>query len=206
MEIIDISWPIEQSMTEYKNNISLNIKPIKTISRDGSQTTNICMNSHTGTHIDAPSHFLKDGLTIDQIEIASLVGSCYIIDCTEVSDSISKKHLESYPLSGKIVLLKTKNSFLSTTEPFNYNFIYLDKLGAEYLKHQNVKAVGIDYIGIERNQSNHETHTILLKNNIVIIEGLRLAHVSQGHYFLWCLPLLIKGIDGAPARAILVKE
>lgn len=206
MKFIDISWPIEPSMTKYKNNGSIHITPLKSMPHDTSCTSSLLFESHTGTHIDAPAHFLPEGKTIDEMPLSTFIGSCYVIDCTHIIEAITKVDLEPYPLAGKIVLLKTKNSFLLSTEAFNYNFIYLDQKGAEYLVHQNIKAVGIDYLGIERNQKNHETHTILLQKEVGIIEGLRLANVSQGHYFLWCLPLLIKNIEAAPARAILVQE
>jgi len=102
-------------------------------------------------------------------------------------------------------LFKTKNSALKNNAPFDPEFIYLDKTGAKYCVEQKIKAVGIDYLGIERNQPGHETHALLLENNIGIIEGLRLAHAEADQYFLICLPLLIPGADASPARAILCK-
>jgi len=89
---------------------------------------------------------------------------------------------------------------------FNQNFIYLDSGAAQYLSSKNLSVVGIDSLGIERNQPNHETHKILFEHNILIIEGLRLAHVAPAIYELVCLPLNIVGSDGAPARAILIKD
>lgn len=207
MEIIDISWPIESSMTEYKDAKSVKIDAIKKMEKDGARAAHVSMNNHTGTHIDAPAHFLPDGSTIDVINLSTCIGRCRVIDCTAIKTAISAEDLVSIPIqSDEIVLFKTANSFHATTDSFDYNFIYLAASGAEYLSEKNIKAVGIDYLGIERNQPGHETHTILMKKNIPIIEGLRLAQVNPGIYWLWCLPLLIKGIDAAPARAILIKQ
>jgi arylformamidase len=74
------------------------------------------------------------------------------------------------------------------------------------LAEKKIKAVGIDYLGIERNQPNHETHTVLMSNEITIIEGLRLDHVPEGQFFLWCVPLAVIGLEAAPARALLIQE
>ena len=89
---------------------------------------------------------------------------------------------------------------------FHYNFVYVDKSAAEYLVQIKSVAIGIDYLGIERDQPQHDTHALLLQNNIPIIEGLRLGHVKPGYYTLMCLPLLIPGLDAAPARAILIED
>ena len=103
------------------------------------------------------------------------------------------------------MLLKTRNSYLSSIAPFNYEFIYVATSAAQYLIDHNIKAVGIDYLGIERAQPHHDTHTLFMQNNIGIIEGLRLEHVTAGQYILYCLPLACVGTEAAPARAVLVQ-
>ena len=95
---------------------------------------------------------------------------------------------------------------LLPTAAFTYDFVYLEKSGAKYLAGKKVKTVGIDYVGIERDQPNHETHRFLLGNDIPIIEGLRLGKVKEGEYTLLCLPLAYKGMEAAPARAVLIKK
>ncbi len=104
----------------------------------------------------------------------------------------------------EIILFRTKNSDLAPTAAFDYEFVYLREDAARYLVNKRVRAVGIDYLGIERNQPAHETHTALLSADIPIIEGLRLAEVAEGHYQLVCLPLAIVGLEASPARAILI--
>jgi arylformamidase len=109
------------------------------------------------------------------------------------------KHLDIK--ENDFVLFKTKNSFVET---FIFDFVYVDKEAARYLKERGIKGVGIDGLGIERAQDNHPTHKILLGNDIIIIEGLRLKEVKEGIYDMVCLPLKITGVEANPARVILM--
>ena len=207
MIIIDISWPISESMTGYKDRMSVHFEQLKTFSKDQVRSSRITLDSHTGTHIDAPAHFLSDGKTIDQIDRGIIIGECTVLDFMEVTDAVTKSDLEKKEIKeGDIVLLKTKNSSFGLDAAFDKNFIYLEKSGAQYLVEKKIKAVGIDYLGIERNQPDHETHTILMKHEIGIIEGLRLSHVEPQRYFFLCLSLPVVGLEAAPARAILVHQ
>ncbi|MBD3231987.1 cyclase family protein [Candidatus Dependentiae bacterium] len=206
MEILDISWPISENITEYKNRKTVELKNIKNYQKDGVSETMIKFHSHTGTHVDACEHFLGNKKTVDQIDLQNLIGKCKVLDfITLEEDKITKSDLEKFEINkNDIILLKTKNSEFNPTDKFNPNFVYLDKSGAQFLADKKIKCVGIDYLGIERNQTNHETHKILLQNNIPIIEGLRLKNAIKKEYTLYCLPILIQVIDAAPARAILV--
>jgi len=207
MKIIDISWPISPDMTSYKDRHVVSIEPTKTFDADGAREAKLTLGSHTGTHIDSPSHFLARGDTVDRIPLEQLVGPCIVIDMTEIDGAITADDLDDYEIEeGDIVLLKTKNSRCNPTEPFDTNFVYLDHSGAQYLAERGVAAVGIDYLGIERDQPGHETHKTLMLADIAIIEGLRLAHAHEGEYILFCLPLALPGFDAAPARAILIDE
>lgn len=208
MAIIDISWPITCDMTTYKNRKDVSITTIKSLPQDCVTESTIFMHSHTGTHVDAPAHFIEQGKTINQIPLEQLCGTCIVVDCTQVVESITKHDLlihQQLLKDQKKVLLKTKNSFCKETDPFNSSFIFLEQSGAQFLVDCGVQTVGFDYLGIERNQPVHPTHTILLKKGI-IIEGLRLAQVNQGTYNLYCLPLLVQNADAAPARAILIPK
>jgi len=207
MSIIDISWPISNEIITYKNKKDVVIQATKNFELDGFRESKISCGVHTGTHIDAPAHFMEHGKTIDQLDLSQLMGQAQIVDLTHVTDKITKTDLEHLDFSNcKILLFKTKNSLDSNNGLFNQNFIYLDSGAAQYLSSKNLSVVGIDSLGIERNQPNHETHKILFEHNILIIEGLRLAHVAPAIYELVCLPLNIVGSDGAPARAILIKD
>jgi len=208
MHIIDISWPISPDMTAYKNKKVVQFDYTKRFDTDNVRESIITLGSHSGTHVDAPSHFLKDGESIDTIALNNLIGTARVLDCRAVDKVITKEFLLRYDTHIKkhdMILLKTSNSILSPLESFDTTFTYLEVSGAQYLADKQVKAVGIDYLGIERNQPSHETHCTLMNNNIPIIEGLRLENVEPGEYQLYCLPLKIMGLEAAPARAILVR-
>ncbi len=206
MKIFDISWPISSATTGYKDKKVVNFQPVKSFDADGVRETTITISAHTGTHVDAPSHFVRDGKTIDQIDLSSLIGKAKVFDMSVVSDGITRDHLENLQIdAGDIVLFKTVNSATQATDKFTPHFIFLEISGAQLLVDRKVRAVGIDYLGIERGQQGHLTHNLLFKHEISIIEGLRLANVNEGTYFLCCLPLNTIGIEAAPARAILIE-
>jgi arylformamidase len=205
LRIIDISWPVTKDITTYKNKKFVAITPIRKFEIDGVRESTITLWSHTGTHVDAPAHFVADGATVDAIDLRSVVGPCRVLDLAAVDDHVTVADLERQKISaGDIVLLKTKNSQRQPTAPDTMNFVYLDAAAAAYLVSCGVRAVGTDHLGIERGQPKHETHITLLQAGVIIIEGLRLAGVDAGSYFLCCLPLAVVGGDAAPARAVLI--
>jgi len=211
VKILDISWPLHSATTGYKNKKVIHFKQIKQFAQDNVRETTITLSSHSGTHVDAPAHFLRDGKTIDQLPLTHLIGRCKVIDLTSLSKCIFSEDLEKTTVAidikkDDIILLKTANSSIPATDAFSPDFIYLHSSGAHYLAKKKIKAVGIDYLGIERNQPDHTTHIELMKNNVIIIEGLRLHHVKQGIYTLYCLPLYTIGLEAAPARALLIKD
>ena len=155
--------------------------------------------------------FCVMGLTIDQITLDRVMGPCKVFDLITVEEHITAADLQEkdkqLPLEkGDIVLLKTFNSAQSPTEKFSPHFVALDLSAAEFLVSKKVKAVGIDYLGIERSNDKHVVHHELMHNDVVIIEGLRLHQVAQGIYFCCCLPLFTIGLEGAPARAFLIQD
>jgi arylformamidase len=207
MKIIDISWPITSDMTGYKNRKEVMFSLVKSYEKDMVRESRIMLGSHTGTHVDAPAHMIASGVTIDQVPLQNLIGQAAVIDLTSIDDCIEREHLEQFEIpKGVILLLLTKNSFIAENAQFNGNFIYLTADAAAYCVEIGIRALGIDYLGIERNQPDHETHKILLKNKISIIEGLRLAHVEPNFYFFVCLPISVIGLEAAPARAILIAD
>ena len=201
MKIIDISWPLNEATTAYKDKKIISLTPTKQFEQHSVRETAITIGSHSGTHIDAPSHFLKNGETIDEIALEALCGPCTVVDMTHVSECIRVEDVKkiTIPKNARI-LFKTSKSKLLPDASFNAAFIYLHADAAAYLAQQNIAAIGIDYLGI----GPHETHIFLLEKNIPIIEGLRLKHVAAGQYQLFCLPLALQGCDAAPARAILI--
>lgn len=210
-KVIDISWPINQNTVEYKNKGELKFKSVKDIQADGVHQTHVSLDMHTGTHIDAPMHFLRDGNTVDSISFDYLIGECKVFDFTCAEENIAKEKITASDLQkldiqeNDIVLFKTKNSFFSAQGKFEPNFVYLDKTAAQFLASKKIKTVGIDYLGIERAQPEHETHKIFFKANVTIIEGLRLGDVNPGKYFLICLPVKFEGVEAALSRAVLLE-
>ena len=168
--IIDISWPISPSMTSYKDNKPVSFTQLKTFDKNHVRDSAFYVNTHTGTHVDAPSHFLAQEKHVDSFNLKQFLGTCSVFDFTHINDYISQKDLTSLPIEdNSIILFKTRNSLLSVTAPFRNDFIYLEASGAHYLVEKKVKAVGIDYLGIEHSQPTHETHTALLSANFPII-------------------------------------
>lgn len=206
MKIIDISWPLSENMTQYKD-VDLFSASHITKPTSGAMETHVSLSSHTGTHVDAPAHFIADGKTIDQIPLQQLLGECRVLDLTKVTEKITHHDLAAHAINEhEIVLLKTINSFISPIDRFNPAFVYITADAAHYLVAKKIKALGFDYLGIERNQPDHTSHKALMVAGISIVEGLRLMHVQAGTYFFCCMPLLLPGADAAPARAILIED
>ncbi|GAB6987961.1 cyclase family protein [Paenibacillus pini] len=202
--IYDISMTIELGMQVYKNKEEkkpeiINMSNFET---GRSYESRLSMDVHCGTHVDAPLHMLKDGDTIETISLQQLVGPARVLDLTHVKDGITREDLLPHNLQkGEWILFKTSNSF---SDEFDFEFVYLLEDGAQYLIEAGVRGVGTDGLGIERAQPEYTTHRPLLKNNVVIVEGLRLKDINPGHYFLVIAPLKLTGIDAAPARAFLM--
>ncbi len=203
---IDISWPITENMTAYKDNYVVQIEAVKNFDEHGVRDSLVTMGTHTGTHIDAPAHFMKEGDTINNLDLSAVIGKARVLDCMSCEGVITADDFKKHDIKeGERILLKTRNSLRPATQAFDYNFVYVAQEAAEYLASCNIRSVAIDYLGIERKQPDHETHMILFQKNIVIIEGVRLADVASGDYELVCLPLLHEGLEAAPARAILIQ-
>jgi arylformamidase len=204
IKIIDISWPLIEKMTEYKDNKFFSAS--RNTNSNGAMETHLCLNSHSGTHIDAPAHFIADGKTLDQLPLESFLGTSQVINISHLKDKISQADLAHFSMSeGDIILLKTANSYRDACAPFDPNFVYLSHDAALYLVEKKIKAIGFDYLGIERNQPDHQSHKTFMIAQIPIIEGLRLGHVDAGRYFFYGMPLALKGTDAAPARALLIQ-
>jgi arylformamidase len=165
------------------------------------------MSVHTGTHVDAPYHFLPDGSTVDQLSLSLLTGRAYVLHLPE-AETITAAVLEKAPIPPRTrrLLFKTRNSqyWSCLEEGFQTDFVGISADGAEALVKRGVKLIGVDYLSVAPYKKSRPTHEILLSAGVVLIEGLDLSKVSQGRYTLFCLPLKLGGSDGAPARAILI--
>lgn len=166
------------------------------------------MSVHTGTHIDAPYHFIADGDTVENVPIDLLMGRAYVYHLPDEVDAITKEMVAGSPIPPrtKRVLFRTRNSnhWKGKPKSFDPNYVALEPQAAEHLIQRGIKLVGVDYLSVASFDDVVPTHKVLLEAGIVIVEGLNLSEVGQGRYTLYCLPLKIGGVDGAPARAILV--
>ena len=164
---------------------------------------------HSGTHVDAPAHFIEGGATVDLLPLGSLIGAAEVVEVADDLKIIDANFVKSHcHRKSQRVLFKTRNSAFwdKPEDGFRADYTYIDPAAARVLVESGVKLVGIDYLSVEQFQSNKfETHLALLSNGVVILEGLDLRAVPAGNYELICLPLKIKGGsgDGAPARVVL---
>ncbi len=207
-KIHDISLPITAGMLVYPNNAIPEFEWYRTIPQANSNLSKLTLGSHTGTHADAPLHTNAGGQPIDRTPVENFFGPALVVDCTSVplGRGVTAADLQDKGIkAGLIVLLKTRNSKRGY-DKFYEDFVYLEPDGAQYLSSKRVKAVGIDYLAIQKYHSGNVTvHRELLDKGITIFEGLNLSPASEGTYLFCCLPLNVVGAEAAPARAILIE-
>jgi arylformamidase len=208
MEIIDISLSISAELIIWPGDEKPRIEIARNIQKHGYNLSTLHIGAHSGTHIDAPSHFIEGALGADKIPLENLIGRAQVIDFSDKRDKISSADFEKIELNSntRILLIKSRNSELYDKKDFTPDFVYLDESAAKWLIKKKIKTVGIDYLSIASFKSGAIVHKLLLENGISIIEGLILKNVKEGIYYLICLPLKIKNCDGAPARAVLIKD
>jgi arylformamidase len=207
--IHDISIPVRNGGLVYPGNPEIVIEAQQAIAKGaGANVSRVSFGSHTGTHVDAARHFFDDGETVDEIPLERLMGPAYLIAVDESRSSVGANDLERQDLGGhKRILIRTRNSSFVDDQDFDRDYTFLAPDGAEFLVSKGVELVGVDYLSIEQFHSgHHRTHRTLLEKNVVIVEGLRLGGIPPGQYELVCMPLRLEGLDGAPARAILIER
>lgn len=204
MKIYDISVPLSPDMHVYPGDPAVDIQQTSRLADgDVANVSFLRFGSHTGTHVDAPAHFIENGMTVDAIPLNLLIGRVHVVDVG--STVIDRESLTGVDLADDMrVIFKTRNSYVWGEPEFVRDFVYLTADAARYLVENGIKVVGIDYLSVEKyNFDTPDVHRTLLGSGAVIIEGLNLSDVEPGHYELICLPLKIEGGDGAPARVVL---
>lgn len=199
MEIIDISVPIRTGMVTYPGDPEVRLERVKSIT-DG-ETANISkldFGVHSGTHVDAPVHFIEGAAGADELPLDVLNGPCEVVEAAALDESA----VGAVPEGAERVLFKTPNSELWAQDTFPETFERLVGAAAKALVERGVRLVGVDYISV----GDEDAHHALLGAGVVPVEGLDLRGVEPGSYELHCLPLRLVGSDGAPARAILIKR
>ena len=208
MKIYDVTVAVSSGVPIYEGDPQVKIESVRRIV-DGANAnvSNLCLGAHTGTHIDAPNHFIDGTRRIEDLDVERLIGPCRVVEVDDSVMAITPGHLEG--LDGiERVVFKTRNSkFWSEPEKgFRKDFTYIEPTAARVLADAGMKLVGIDYLSVEKfGSSDFATHITLLEKEVVILEGLDLRQVPAGDYELISLPLKYVGGtgDGAPARTIL---
>jgi arylformamidase len=211
MKIHDVSLLISEDLPIWPGDPGISMTLASSLNHgDDANVTRLEMGVHTGTHIDAPIHFEAEGKSIDELSMDTLIGPCRVFDLSGIVENIEYESLKSLDFSGATrVLFKTQNStwWASGETKFQKDFVCITEAGAKFLVDQGVKLVGIDYLSVEKfGSSDYSTHHLLLRNQVVIVEGLNLSGVSSGEYELIALPLRLKGSDGSPARVVLKEQ
>ncbi len=203
-KIIDISLALGERTIVYPNNPEVRIN---TIAGKTSTHSEISIGSHTGTHVDAPRHVLRNNIGVDRLDLNKMVGPCRVLDMTRARESVKVEDLKKANIKkGERILVKTKNSKRGFKK-FYDDYVYLDGAAAEFLAGKQIALFGIDYLSVKkRGGADNRSHTELLKNNVIVFEGFDLSKIKPGKYFFIGLPLKFTGLDGSPARAVLVTE
>ena len=205
MKIIDISVPIRPGMVVYESDPDVRLERARSIA-DGAIANNsrLDFGVHSGTHVDAPVHFIDGAAGAEELPLDALIGDAFVVDATGVEgvlDEAAMAGLE-FPESAERLIFKTRNSRLWELDDFSHDFVSLTGTGARYLLGRAVRLVGIDYLSI----GDEQAHVELLRAGVVPLEGLDLRSVEPGPYRLVSLPLRLVGSDGAPARAVLIRD
>ena len=207
MRIYDVTVAVSEGVPIYQGDPRVLVESVKRIADgDNANVSNLCFGAHTGTHVDAPNHFIEGTRRLEDLDLEKLVGHCRVVELDNSVMAIEPSHLAG--LDAERVLFKTRNSaFWSEPEKgFRTDFTYITPDAARVLASSGVKLVGIDYLSVEKfGSEDFGTHITLLEKEIVILEGLDLREVPAGEYEMFCLPLKYSGGtgDGAPARTIL---
>lgn len=210
MRIYDVSVPLSSTTPTYPSDPDIEITPWRTLA--GGDTSNVSLINfglHSGTHVDAPAHFIEGGARIESLSLESLIGEAEVVEVANEIQVIDESFVVANCSGGsQRILFKTRNSAFwnNMQDGFREDYTYIEPAAARRLAESGIKLVGIDYLSVEQFKSDHfQTHHALLSRGIVIVEGLDLRAVPPGFYELICLPLKIAGGsgDGAPARVVL---
>lgn len=213
MKIYDLSLNISSKMLVFPGDPKPKIKSKTFAKKDGLTLSKISLLSHTGTHLDAPKHFFKNGKSVDKIDIETIVGPCKVVDLTNFFKAggpaeVGWAHFGRAGVrKGDRLLVKTGNFVFLHEKKINKKYISISQDATKNLCKRQISLIGFDYITIEREKNEgYPVHKMFLKEGIVILEGLDLKDVPAGEYLLVCAPLKLEGCDGSPARVYLIKE
>lgn len=204
--IYDLTLPLHAGMVIFPGDPPFARKEAASLKKgDSCNLTAISLGSHTGTHLDAPSHIFLDGPTVDRIPLDDLIGPAKVIDLQMTERIIRPEHIKDKDIGeGDRLLFKTRNSSLYKGKVFSQDYTYLSEDAADWLVKKKIRLVGIDYLSIDAFAGDNPCHKILLAAGVIILEGLNLIEAPAGSYLLVALPLKIKDCDGSPLRVVLL--
>lgn len=210
MAIYDVTVPLSNELPTYPGDPGIEIGDWRALAKgDSANVSVVSFGAHTGTHVDAPAHFIEGAAKVESMPLDLLIGEALVVEVPDNVLVVDEAFVTANVAPGTTrVLFKTRNSaFWNESEPqFHSDFTHLNLEAATRLRDQGAKLIGIDYLSIERFKSGtHEVHLALLSQGVVILEGLNLSDVPPGRYELICLPMRLRSSlgDGAPARAVL---
>ena len=202
----DVTRVLRPGMPTWPGEPGPEVTPLKQMSKgDPADVSHLALGVHTGTHVDAPKHFVSGGAGAEALPLAALIGPARVVAISDPR-AICVEELEGLEVEGEPRLLfRTRNSDEWSDSRFQKKFVYLDPEAAVWLAGHGTRLVGVDYLSVESFTAEEPlTHRTLLEDGVVILEGLDLREVPAGEYLLVCLPLRLAGADGAPARAVLL--
>jgi arylformamidase len=203
---IDVSVPVRDTTPQWPGDPKLQIRRAQDMEKGYEMNlTRLRMSAHTGTHVDAPLHFVQKGRSIDMMPTEAMIGKARVIQINH-PEYITRRELQEHTIErGDRILFKTANSSHPWHErEFMKSFVYLSTDAAEYLAEAGVMLVGIDYLSVGGYEVNESpVHRALLEAGVWVLEGVFLGEAEPGRYLMLCLPLRIEGGDGAPARILL---
>jgi arylformamidase len=211
MKIHDISLTIAPGMVVWPGDPAVERYRVAKIEEGANaNVSHMHLGVHTGTHVDAPYHFLKDGCSVETLALDALIGPVQVVDVGVEVDSLNAAVLQAAGIAEGIerVLFKTRNSmYWQRQEPvFQTDFVAIPADGAAYLVERGIRLVGVDYLSVAPFKNSRPTHEILLQAGMILLEGVDLSNVAAGFYELCCLPMKLLGSDGAPARTVLIER
>ncbi len=202
--VYDVTVPLAPGLPVYPGDPPFEIEPVQRLGSAPFSLSRMSLATHTGTHVDAPAHFLPGGATIDSLPLEILIGKARVVEIL-ARERIERTDLEPQDLRDDLrILLKTRMSGQMLKPGFQEDHLYLSGDAAAYLAQAGLKLVGFDYLSVDRyGAPDYPAHHALLEAGVVIVEALDLSEVEPGEYDMTCLPLRVAGGDGAPARVIL---
>ncbi len=211
MKYYDISLTIQNGMVVWPGDPAVKLERVSKIEEGANaNVSKLELSVHTGTHLDAPHHFINGAKKLDALSLDVLIGPVQVVQLPDSVDLITAAVIDQAGIRPGVVrvLFKTRNSacWLKTEQVFEKDFVAVAVDGAKLLVQMGIRLVGIDYLSIAPYKQSRPTHEVLLGAEMIVLEGVNLNEIEPGMYTLICLPPKLGGCDGSPARAVLAAE